>query len=172
MLNRIIKTLIVLVLYIACQIFIFNKISVWGYFSPMIYLLFILSLPFQTPQWLIILSGFFVGLLIDLFSARLGLHAFSTLVMAFLRPYIIRLISQKDNFEEHLNPLLKDMRFKWYFLYTFLLVFIHQLVYYFTEAFSLQNVWHLLFLIAINTMVTVACIFVIQILFYPSSKRY
>ena len=55
---------IVLVLF---QVLVLNNIQFSGYVNPFMYVLFILLLPFETPRWLLLLSGFLLGLSVDIF---------------------------------------------------------------------------------------------------------
>ena len=140
--------------------------------APMVYIVFIFSLPFDMPKWLVVLLGFCCGFVVDIFFGVLGFHALATLVMAFLRAGIIQLIPLRIEREEHLLPILYDMRFIWYIQYAFWLTFIHHFVYYFADALSFQNFGKLLLTVSANTLCSLLCVFLIQILTYRPSKRY
>lgn len=167
-----IKYTLLFFLYVLLQVLIFNRINLWGVLTPMVYILFILSLPFQTPRWLVVLLGFLLGLSIDMFSGILGLHALATLVIAFVRPAVVRILPLRVEREEHLLPIFYDMKFSWYFRYVFLLTFIHHLVYFFVDAFTFHNFFRTFLVSLINIIFPLICIFIIQILFYKPSKRY
>jgi rod shape-determining protein MreD len=167
-----IKNMILFFLYVFLQIFIFNRINLWGVITPMVYILFIFSLPFQTPKWVVILLGFLLGFCIDMFSETLGLNALATLIIAFLRPWVIHTISLRVDREEHLLPIFHDMPFFWYLRYAFLLTFIHHFIYFFVDAFTFRNISKTFMVGLSNTAFTLICIFIIQILFYNPSKRY
>ena len=160
------------ILFILLQVFILNKISLWNFITPMVYIAFIFSLPFQTPRLAVILLGFLMGMGIDFFTGVIGFHALATLVIAFLRSFIIRMISSREEWEEHLRPLFHDMRFIWYLQYVFWLTFIHHFVYFFVDVLSFHNFLQTMIVILSNTACSTICIFLIQILFYKSSKRY
>ncbi|MCL2132487.1 MAG: rod shape-determining protein MreD [Lentimicrobiaceae bacterium] len=160
------------ILLLALQVFILNKICLWGMITPMVYIVFIFSLPFNTPKWLVVLLGFLCGLSVDIFFGMLGYHALATLVIAFLRAGIIRLIPLRVEREEHLLPIFYDMKFGWYFQYAFCLILIHQFVYYFADALSFHNFGKLMLVVSANTLCSLLCIFLIQILVHRPSKRY
>ena len=166
------KYTVLFLLYIFLQVFIFNRINLWGVITPMMYILFIFSLPFQTPRWTVVLLGFLLGLSIDMFSPILGLHALATLIIAFIRPFVISIVPLRMEREEHLLPIFHDMKFFWYFRYAFLLTFVHHLVYFFVDAFTFHNFLKTFLVSLTNTAFTLICIFIIQILFYKPSKRY
>jgi len=170
--TKYVKQLFGFVLLIGLQVVILNKICLWGVVTPMIYIVFIFSLPFDTPKWLVVLLGFLCGFFVDIFCPVLGFHALATLVIAFLRAGIIRLIPLRIEREEHLLPIFYDMRFIWYIQYVFWLTFIHHLLYYFADVLSFQNFDKLLLSVSANTLCSLLCIFLLQILAYRSSKRY
>jgi len=166
------KYTVLFLIYVLLQVFIFNRINLWGVITPMVYILFILSLPFQTPRWLVVLLGFLLGLSIDMFAGVLGIHALSTLIIAFLRPVVFRVIPLRVEREEHLLPIFHDMKFSWYFRYVFIMVFIHHLTYFLIDAFTFQNFLNTLLASLLNMLFSLLCIFIIQALFYKPSKRY
>jgi len=166
------KYLINFILFVLLQVFVLNKIILWEFVTPMVYICFIFSLPFQTPKGAVILLGFLMGIIIDFFTGMIGFHALATLTIAFLRHMLIRMISRREEREEHLHPIFHDMRFIWYFQYVFWLTFIHNFVYFFVDALSFHNFLRTITVILSNTACSLICIFLIQILFYKSSKRY
>ena len=95
------------ILLLLFQIIIVNSVSLWGIITPMVYILFILILPFQTPRWLVVLLGFLMGFSVDMFTGVLGLHAIASGLIAFLRMPIINVIPCKATFT--LRPILWDI---------------------------------------------------------------
>jgi len=166
------KYTILFLLYVFLQVFIFNRINLWGVVTPMVYILFIFSLPFQTPRWLMVLLGFLLGLSVDFFTGILGLHALTTLIIAFIRPTVFRIIPLRIEREEHLTPIFHDMKFSWYFRYAFILTFVHHFAYFMIDAFTFHNFLKTFLVCLTNTLFSLICIFIIQILFYKPSKRY
>ncbi|MFZ4059415.1 MAG: rod shape-determining protein MreD, partial [Ferruginibacter sp.] len=61
-------------LLILLQVLVFNNMHLNGYINPYVYVLFILLLPFETPQWLLLISAFLLGFGVDLFSDTMGMH--------------------------------------------------------------------------------------------------
>ena len=159
-------------LLLAAQVLLLDKICLWGYLTPMLYLLFVLTLPFQTPRWLVVLLGFAIGFGVDCFSGIMGVHAAATTLIAFMRPMIINLIPYNATLEEYQRPILWDMHLGWFLGYSLLSTFIHQIAFQFIEAFSLSNFFHIIWISIANSIFTTLCILVVQCLFYNNSKRY
>ena len=170
--NFVLKYVWQFLLLLAAQVLLMNRICLWGYLTPMLYVMFILTLPFQTPRWLVVLLGFAIGFGVDCFSGIMGVHAAATTLIAFMRPMIINLIPYNATLEEHQLPTLWDMHFGWFAGYTLLAAFIHQFMIFFLDSFSLVNFFHLILISVINSIFTTALILIVQCLFYNSSKRY
>src|SRR3954465_6749323 len=99
MFSRIPINILRFIALLSVQVLIFSKLnlgpSLSPYVCPFVYPLFILLLPFGTPQWLLMILGFVTGLVLDFFLGSLGMHAASCLLIAYLRPYLISIITPK-----------------------------------------------------------------------------
>lgn len=78
------------VFLVLLQVVLLNHINFLGYINPYFYIMFILILPVSLPNWQVILLGFLLGLSIDLFGDSGGMHAAASLVIAYLRPKLLR----------------------------------------------------------------------------------
>ncbi|MEZ4853610.1 rod shape-determining protein MreD [Flavobacterium sp.] len=72
------------------QVLVFNNINILGYINPYPYILFILLFPINGNKFLLLLSSFLLGLLIDMFSNSAGIHAFASTFLAYIRPNLFR----------------------------------------------------------------------------------
>lgn len=72
------------------QVVVLNHINFLGYINPYFYIMFILILPVSLPNWQVIFLGFLLGLSIDIFGDSGGMHASASLVIAYLRPKLLR----------------------------------------------------------------------------------
>ena len=62
MIINIVKYGAICILLVLFQGLILNNIEFGGYIVPFLYVVFILALPFETPNWLVLLIGFGLGL--------------------------------------------------------------------------------------------------------------
>ena len=158
-----IQNILRFVLLVLFQVLVLNNIQFLGYVCPYIYLLFILSLPVQTPRWLILILAFIIGLTVDVFSNTMGLHAFATVFMAFLRYPVIKLfVSLEEN--ENPSPSLKTFGIANYIKYMLLLVLIHHVVLFSMEAFNFIGFGVLMLKTLISSVVTIVLILAVQFL--------
>jgi rod shape-determining protein MreD len=117
------------IVLVLVQVLIFNQVQLFGYINPFIYILFIMLLPLNTPRYILLFSGFFLGLTIDVFSNSLGMHAAASVFIAYIRPFVIRSISNREEVRNN-YPGLKQNSFPWFLYYTILMVFIHHLLFF------------------------------------------
>ncbi len=87
----VLQNILSFVLLVLFQVLALNNIQFLGFINPYIYILFIIALPVKTPRWLSLILAFILGLTLDIFSNTLGMHAFATVLIAFLRNGIINL---------------------------------------------------------------------------------
>lgn len=118
------------------QVLLFNNFSIGGIVNIYIYVYFILMLPMKTGRSALLWMGFGVGLLMDLFSGTLGIHAASTTMVAFLRPYVLGLYASQDELEKY-APALKYIGGS-FVKYAVTLIFIHHFTLFALSAFSLS----------------------------------
>jgi len=121
------------------QVLIFNNIQVSGLINPYIYVIFILLLPFETPNWSLLVLAFLLGISVDLFASTPGMHSSATVLMAFLRPYVLSVIAPRDGYETGTFPRIYYYGFIWFLKYTAILVTIHHLVLFYIEVFRFSD---------------------------------
>ena len=165
--NNIIR-FIILVLF---QVFILNNIEINGYINPYFYVYFILLLPFETPKWLLLTSAFIIGLSIDVFSNSLGINSAACVLIAFLRPGLINVLTSKREFETGIKPGIRDLGFVWFFNYSIILVFIHHFALFFLDAFSFHNFGFTFYQVLASSGLSVLLIIFSQYLFSYRIKK-
>lgn len=158
---------IVLVLF---QILILNNIKLNGYLNPYFYVLFILLLPFETPRWLLLLSAFLLGFSVDMFENTMGINIAACVLMAYLRPYVIRFVASKQDYEPGLEPCIRDLGFSWFFSYSLILVFIHHFAMFYIEVFRFSEFLTTFYRVLGSTVFTMVLIIMSQYLFYKPAK--
>lgn len=164
------KDVIRFIVLIALQVLILDHINLGGYINPSLYVLFILLLPFEIPGWALLISAFLLGFGVDSFSNSTGLNAAASVFMAFLRPGVIRLTGTPADYEGNVKPGIADMGFKWFFGYSLILVFAHQLALSMLEAFRLSEIVYVLIRAVAGTSFTVVLVILAEYLFMRKRK--
>jgi rod shape-determining protein MreD len=158
MINSILRYSLIFLILILLQVLLFNNIQFSGYVNPYVYVMFILLLPVEMPQWILLLISFFTGLLVDFFCGTTGMHAGATVMAGFARPYILRLISPRDGYEPGANPSMIIYGFRWFIFYTFLIVTIHHFVLFYLEVFRFAGFFRTMLRVIISSAFTVSFI--------------
>ena len=144
-------------LLILIQVFVLNNIRFLGFINPYIYILFIFMLPVKFPRWLSLILAFIIGIIIDAFSNTYGIHAFSAVIIAFLRNPVINIFT---SIEEGANPVPSFYTFgvAAFIKYIITLVIIHHTTFFFLEIFGFENIGQTLLKIILNAFVTIVII--------------
>jgi rod shape-determining protein MreD len=148
------------------QVFILNNVQMGGFINPYIYILFILLLPINTPKWLLLLSGFVLGISIDIFSHTPGMNSSATVFMAFIRPYVLEIIAPREGYEKDSSPRLKIYGFTWFLRYTFILVLAHHFVLFYVEVFRFSDFFLTFSRVILSTIFSTLLIVTSQYLIY------
>ena len=103
------------------------------------------------------LWAFFLGLVIDVFSDTPGMNAAATVLLAFLRPLLLRLFVPRETLDD-LVPSIQTMGLTPFLKYVSLAVLLHHTMLLTLEFFSLAHYGILLLRILASSLLTVACI--------------
>lgn len=166
----IINTLRFLIL-VFIQIFLLKNMVIYNLNVPYLYVLFILLLPFETPNWLLFFLAFLIGITIDVFNDTLGLHATACSILALVRILFISITVQKDNYDSDPEPSLSIMGFRWFFFYALILTLIHHFFLLNFEVFKFSEIPSTLSRVLLSSIFTVILIFVSELLFYRKKQR-
>ena len=169
--NKTVLQIIRFVVLVLLQVLVINHIRLGGYVHPYIYMVFVMLLPFSTPKWQLLVFGFVIGLIVDLFTGTPGLHAGATTLMAFCRPSIIKLVSGNQKFENITEPNIGQLGGLWFFRYALCMIFIHHFALFFLESFSFRLIGQVLLRILLSVPVSVFLIMMIMFIFKSEKKR-
>ncbi len=154
-------------LIIAVQVLL-NKITLrwWSepggfpVFVPLLYPLFILLLPFETPVWMALLIAAITGLTVDSLMNTGGMHAAATILIAYLRPNVLTALLPRA-LEDYpgQSPNVKNMGWAAFLTYAAFLIVLHHAVYFSIEMWSFSNI--LMLLLKITASALTSMLFVI-----------
>lgn len=152
------------------QTIILNNINIHGLVNPFVYPLFILLLPIGLAHGIVLLIGFLMGISVDIFSNSMGLHAFVSVFIAFVRPFILQSIAPGGGYEAENKPTIKSMGISWFATYTVIMILLHHSVLFFMEVLSFSNFGWTVLKIILSGIFSIALIFIWEYLFYPKKK--
>lgn len=128
------KWWIAVVLSIVVQLLFLRDLALFYYGFCFIYLWAIIKAPIETPLVYLILGGFVLGWLLDTFYNTHGMHAFSTVLVAWLRPTFFKILTPANGYDERSSISLDEMKWMWFYPYLALMLFTHHLVLFVLEA--------------------------------------
>ncbi|MDQ3395972.1 MAG: Rod shape-determining protein MreD [Bacteroidota bacterium] len=127
-------------------------------------------LPFEAGRITLMLIGFATGFVVDIFYDSLGIHAAACVLLMYVRPMWINLITPRGGYELEMRPTLSHMGLQWFSTYIVPLIFVHHFALFFIETGGIN----LIFYTGLKTIASVAFTFIIiivvQYLFYSSRK--
>jgi hypothetical protein len=121
------------------QITLFNYIHIHGFISSFIYIIFILSLPVKINKTRLLLLSFLLGFIVDVLSNSGGIHAFSSILIAYIRPFLLNNLMPGGKLEEDAPPNLEKLGFVSFLIYAGVLTFIHHFCINLLDAYTLAD---------------------------------
>jgi rod shape-determining protein MreD len=168
MINKIIRLSLLFILLMLFQILVFDNIQFSGYVNPYVYLMFILLLPVEIASWLLLLLAFSTGIIMDFFSGSPGMHASATVLAGFVRPFILRIISPRDGYESGSSPSMSTYGFRWFFIYTLLMVLIHHTALFYIEVFRFADFFSTMLRVLLSSLFSI--VFILLFEYYRRGK--
>lgn len=159
------------ILLVLFQVLMLNNVQLGGYVNPYLYIIFIIALPFETPNWLLLLLGFLLGMTIDIFTNTLGMHASATVFMSFVRYYVLKYLEPREGYDYNDKPTAQVMGLKWFSIYASILVLSHHVFLFYIEAFKFSQFFITLSRVILSFIVTMVLVFIVQLFNYKSSSK-
>ncbi len=146
------------------QIVILNNINFLGYINPLFYIVFIFYYPVKKLDGAFLLLSFLLGLTIDFFSNSGGVNAAATLLIAYIRIPIIKIVLGKTELEFN-NFSFRKLKFNKTLSIITILTFIHHFVVFGLEYFKIDNFQLILTKTFLTSIFTIILILISFILF-------
>lgn len=154
--------ILIIILLIALQIFVLNRITLFGKFTPVIYPVFVMFYPFFRNKFQFLLLSFILGLGIDAFLYTWGINAFATTMIAYFRTLIFR--TSTDTSTDFFS--FQSLQWTQFLLFIALSIFIHQFLVQYIEIFKFSR----FFDIFLNVLATSAISFVFIVIYAMAFK--
>ena len=171
MYNTLIRNILRFVGLLFLQVLIIDNIRLGNFIHPCVYVLYVMLLPFDSPKWRLMVNGFLIGFAVDLFNGTPGLNAAATVLMAYFRPNIISLTTRKSDIDGKTYPSVDEMGLQWFFVYSILLLIIHNFTLFMLEAFSFRLFGLVLLEILLSVIISSLVIVLVIYIFKPINKK-
>lgn len=150
--------------YVLVQVMLLKNLVLFDSAFCFLYVAFILLLPFELSTVLTIVIGFLLGFTIDVFYNSMGLHAFATVLLSYLRNYWLSIITPQGGYDTGNSPTIATNGVQWFLVYVIPLVFIHHFVLFFLEASGFDMFWFTMLKIIGSLVFTITVIVFLQLL--------
>jgi len=167
-LAHILRALIILLV----QVLILKRIGLsttwwWQHGHIFIYPIIILLLPFRLSRHYVILLGFVIGLVIDIFYDTVGVHAFALTGMAYARGILLSWLEPRGGYQLVMSPTNSSMGINWLMTYTAISLFIFCLLYFIGEIFTFVYLGQILLKTLITFLMSILTVMAYHMLFNP-----
>lgn len=160
--REIVTTTLLFLLYLTLQILLVRNVVLFDYAFCFIYIACILLLPNETSLTWLLLIAFATGIVVDTFYNTLGMHAAATVLMAYVRPLVVRAQIDVPGLESRIEFSLQELGTGAFFRYVFVLALIHHAALFFIEANSIALIIPTLIRVGASTLFTTVSIVLIQ----------
>lgn len=153
-------------LLVALQIFLLNRITIAGKYSPVLFPVFVMFFPFYRNQFQFLGASFLLGLSIDAFLGSWGINAFATTLIAFYRSVIFRTSTETS------TDFFSFQSLNWlqFLGFIFSSLFIHQLLVQYIEFFKFSRFFEVLLNILFTTLISFIFVILYVLLFKIKQK--
>ena len=163
MISRTLATdILMIVLLIALQIFVLNRIMLFGKYTPVLYPVFVMFYPFFRNKFQFLALSFLLGLGIDSFLYTWGINAFATVIIAYFRTIIFR--TSTDTSTDFFS--FQSLQWSQFLFFIFSSIFLHQFLVQSIEFFKLRRSFEIL----MNILATSAISFIFILLYALAFK--
>ncbi|MFM8914346.1 MAG: Rod shape-determining protein MreD [Flammeovirgaceae bacterium] len=150
--------------YVLAQVLVLKSLVLFNTAFCFLYIFFILLLPLEFSNLLLMLIGFVLGFSIDIFYDSLGLHASSLVLLAYLRNYWLSAITPQGGYDVGVTPSLSAYGLQWFLVYTIPLIFVHHFVVFFVEAAGFHLFWYTMLKVMMSLLFTLTVALILQYL--------
>ena len=157
-------------LFIAIQLILLRNAVLFNIAFCFVYIAFILLLPLETPPLILLILGFVTGFIVDIFYNTLGIHSASCVLIAFIRPFVIKILTPGRGYEMGTNISINLLGLQWFSIYSGILIFIHHVMLFYIEIAGTRMFFFTLSKAICSTIFTFVVIVIIQYLFFYSKK--
>ena len=164
--KSIITDFILMLVLVALQIFVLNRITLFGKYTPVMYPLFVMFYPFFRNRYVFLTASFLLGLGIDAFLGTWGINAFATTVIAFFRTIIFRTSTETS------TDFFSFQSLQWSQFLVFIIssIFIHQLLVQYVEFFKFSRFFEILLNVAATSVISFVFILIYALAFRIKQK--
>ncbi len=169
--NRITPQQIILfVVYLLYQVMILQNVVIYHTAFCFLYVLYLILLPVETNPIVLMGFGFLMGICVDMFYESVGLHAFASVMIMYVRNPWLNSLTPQGGYDSNSIPSVAMNGVQWFVIYAVPLIFLHHSLLFFMEAGGFGMFFFTLWKVLTSTLFTTIVILIAQFLF-PGRRR-
>ena len=157
--------------YLFFQIFFARHLILFDVAFCFVYIGFLLSFNPEISKISFLLIAFAFGFSTDIFYNTLGVLTAACVLLAYFRPYLIELMTEKSNRDTVIEVSIRRMGFVWYSTYAGILLFAHHFLLFVLEASAASLFFITIQKIVASFILTSIFLIIFQYLLFPVRKR-
>jgi len=169
--NQYLRPFLSVVVFTTLQVIVFRNMVLWDTGFCYIYLGSILLFGLEVDAIVVMIAAFFIGLVNDMFYNTPGMHAFLSVLIAYLRSISLKVFTPAGGYEGDTGITFNARGFAWYIRYLIPLIFIHHIGIFMLEYADLSMLHVVLVKALVSTLVTAIAVFMVQLTGFPESIR-
>lgn len=156
---------------VLAQVIVFNHICLFNVAVPMVFIYLIIRLPITLSLNWVLTIGFFLGLLVDVFSDTYGMNALACTVLAMLKRPVLRLYVPREEDLTRPEPSMLSLGTGVYMKYLLSMTLIYCTLIFLIEAFTFFNPLQLVLRIVFSTILSLFIMLGIDSIMTPRSEK-
>lgn len=162
-----VKHILIAIILGLLQSYLIQEVPMGFYLKPMPYLMLFFVLPLDLNRFVVLISAFLYGSMIDLSSGSFGTHSASTVAMVFIKYYIDKALIDFDSLKLQGESYIGLDSKGWIFFvyYTLGLIFIHHLLFFGLDFFELRSIIRILLTAVVSSFGTFSLVLLFKSLF-------
>ncbi len=156
---------------VLAQVIVFNHICLFNVAVPLVFIDLLVRLPITlSVNWMLTI-GFFLGLIVDIFSDTYGMNTLACTIEAMMRKPILRLYVPREEDLTRPEPSMYSLGTATYLKYLLTLTLLYCSLIFLIEAFTFFNPVRLLLRIVFSTILSMALMIGIDSFMTPQSEK-
>ncbi|NBI20591.1 MULTISPECIES: rod shape-determining protein MreD [Duncaniella] len=156
---------------VLAQVIVFNHICLFNVAVPLVFIYLLVRLPITlSVNWMLTI-GFFLGLIVDIFSDTYGMNTLACTIEAMMRKPILRLYVPREEDLTRPEPSMYSLGTATYLKYLLTLTLLYCSLIFLIEAFTFFNPVRLLLRIVFSTILSMALMIGIDSFMTPQSEK-
>lgn len=169
--KTVLKFILLGFILVFAQVLVFNHICLFNVAVPLIFIYVLLRLPITLSVNQLLTIGFFLGLIVDIFSDTYGMNTVACTILVMCRKPILRLYVPREEDMSRPEPSMYSLGTATYMKYLLTMTLLYCTLIFLIESFTFFNPIRLLLRIVFSTILSMAIMVGIDSFMTPRSEK-